>query len=53
MAADGSGRLAGRQNHSQIRDIFRNGVSYPFGPYQIVTYVGDAYNDTFSSVWPG
>jgi len=35
------------------RDIFRNGVSYPFGPYQIVTYVGDAYNDTFSSVWPG
>jgi len=35
------------------RDIFRNGVSYPFGPYHIVTYVGDAYNDTFSSVWPG
>ena len=32
--------------------IYGSGHVYPFGAYQIVTYVGDPYNDTFSSVVP-
>ena len=32
--------------------IYLTGAAYPFSAYQIVTYVGDAYNDTFSSVRP-
>jgi hypothetical protein len=33
--------------------IYGSGRAYPFAAYQIVTYVGDPYNDTFSSVAPG
>lgn len=33
--------------------IYGSGRAYPFSAYQIVTYVGDPYNDTFSSVAPG
>lgn len=32
--------------------IYRGGDAYPFSGYQIVTYVGDRYNDTFSSLLP-
>lgn len=32
--------------------IYEGGAAYSFSAYQIVTYVGDAYNDTFSSVVP-
>ena len=32
--------------------IYGSGRAYPFAAYQIVTYVGDPYNDTFSSVVP-
>ena len=33
--------------------IYGSARVYPFSAYQIVTYVGDRYNDTFSSVAPG
>lgn len=32
--------------------IYGGGFAYPFNAYQQVTYVGDAYNDRFSSVRP-
>jgi hypothetical protein len=32
--------------------IYRGGAAYSFSAYQTVTYVGDRYNDTFSSVVP-
>ncbi len=32
--------------------IYRGGDAFPFSAYQIVTYVGDSDNDTFSSVAP-
>ena len=34
-------------------DIYNSGPYDAFAPYQLTTYVGDAWNDTFSSVYPG
>ncbi len=33
--------------------IYEGGAAYRFGAYDQVTYVGDVYNDQFSSVKPG
>ncbi len=34
-------------------DIYNSGAYDYFAPYQLTTYVGNAWNDTFSSVYPG
>ncbi len=35
-----------------FQHIYRGGAAYPFNAGQWISYVGDAYNDTFSSVVP-